>query len=46
MNESLAGNNNSMCPDFLERGEKNMGVQNLEIITKALGVKTSKLLED
>lgn len=29
----------------IERGEKNIGVKNLEIIAKALGVKTSKLLE-
>lgn len=30
----------------IERGEKNIGVQNLEKIAKALGIKTSKLLED
>lgn len=29
----------------IERGEKNIGVKNLEKIAKTLGVKTSKLLE-
>ena len=29
----------------IERGEKNIGVQNLEKIAKALGIKTSSLLE-
>ena len=30
----------------IERGEKNIGVQNLELIAKALKIKISKLLED
>ena len=30
----------------IERGEKNIGVENLQIIAKALGIKTSKLIED
>ncbi|MCC6758697.1 MAG: helix-turn-helix transcriptional regulator [Candidatus Omnitrophica bacterium] len=30
----------------IERGEKNIGVQNLEIIAKALNIKITKLLED
>lgn len=30
--------------DQIERGEKNIGVQNLQIIAKALKIKISKLL--
>jgi len=30
----------------IERGEKNIGVQNLEKIAKALNIKLSKLIED
>jgi len=30
----------------IERGEKNIGVQNLQKIAKALNIKISKLLED
>lgn len=30
----------------IERGEKNIGVKNLEIIAKTLGIKTSKLLPE
>lgn len=30
----------------IERGEKNIGVQNLEIIAKALNIKITKLLDD
>ncbi len=30
----------------IERGEKNIGVQNLEIIAEALNIKLTKLLED
>ena len=30
----------------IERGEKNIGVQNLELIAKALKIKISKLFED
>ncbi|MBL8013088.1 MAG: helix-turn-helix transcriptional regulator [Candidatus Omnitrophica bacterium] len=29
----------------IERGEKNIGVQNLQIIAEALGIKVSKLLD-
>lgn len=30
----------------IERGEKNIGVQNLQIIAKALNIKIGRLLED